>query len=309
MTSASSFPGPAVPLRWHAMSAGEREIEYSPSSCLPDGDYQPFVDAYATISDQVWSDLEAAPDVRTTVVRYGDAPMRTIDVAVPSTTGPDAPLLAFVHGGYWQELSKVESRFAAHDCVRRGWAFAAIDYPLAPHADLATIVDSCRRAVRTLHENGRSLEFDPNRIVVSGSSAGAHLAAMVALDTAAPPQHVAGTVLVSGVYELEPLIGTSIDGALGLDRATAGLNSPLRADLTGFPPTVVGYGSDETAEFKAQSQAFAAALGRDEARVTGVEVAGRNHFDVILDLAAPSTTLGDAVAALIDTTGGPDAHL
>ncbi len=272
--------------RWHELTDDEREREYSPSSCLPDGDYRPFVAQYVHRSEAAWQEVEASA-ARTTVLRYGDLDTNTIDVAVPSVEA--CPLLVFIHGGYWQELSKAESRFAAADCIARGWAFAAVDYTLAPAITVTGIVDECRAAVAALA--AADLGFDSQRIVVAGSSAGAHLAAMAAL---APDSVVAAAVLVSGVFDLEPLVGTSINDALGLDAAEARRASPLHADLGAFPPAVVAFGDNETSEFKAQSAVFASAIGAD-----AIEIAHRNHFDVILDLATPGTALGDAVSALV----------
>lgn len=284
--------------RWRTMSGAEREREYSPSSCLPDGDYGPFVVEYRRRSDASWSAVEAHPDVVTTTVPYGDAASHTVDVAVP-TGGAPGPLIVFVHGGYWQELSKLESRFAAADCVGRGRAFAAVDYTLAPHATLDEIVDECRRAVRALSVEADGLGVDASRIVVAGSSAGAHLAAMMATDPDRPSGVPAGLVLVSGVFELEPLIGTSVNDAVGLDRIAALRNSPLLLDVAGFPPTVLAVGSDETSEFAAQTDAFARHLVAAGVRTSVLEVDGRNHFDVVLDLGDPSTTLGRAVDELV----------
>lgn len=301
--------GLGMTLRWRGMTDDEREREYSPSSCLTDGDYGPFIEEYRRASREAWSRLDETAGTRTSVVRYGDSESQTIDVALAVETVAQTPLVAFFHGGYWQELSKSDSRFGAWDCVQRGWAFAAIDYTLAPRADLSEIVDECRRAIGALHREAASLGFDPARVFVAGSSAGAHLAAMVAADPPEPAHRIRGAVLVSGIFELEPLIGTSINDALRLDAVTAAQNSPLRADLEGFPPTVLAHGANETAEFKAQSQAFASRLEAAGTAVTKLEVPGRNHFDVILDLARPGTTLGDTVAELIETRGGADADL
>ena len=295
-------------LRWRQMNDDEREREYSPSSCLADGDYRPFVEAYRQHSDRAWSRLDET-SCRTATVRYGDSPSQTVDVAVPLSTDEAPPLVVFFHGGYWQELSKADSRFAAWDCLQRGWAFAAVDYTLAPLATVPEIVEECRRATHALHREAAPLGFDPTLIFVAGSSAGAHLAAMVAIDADGPTDRVRGAVLVSGVFDLEPLIGTSIDDALELDLATAAENSPLRFATVGFPSTVIAYGADETREFKAQSETFAGKLRDTGIPTSTLEVPGRNHFDVILDLAAPDTALGDATTQLIETYGGHHADL
>ena len=98
---------------------------------------------------------------------------------------------------------------------------AAIDYTLAPQASVGFIVEQCRRAIASLHRQASALGFDARRIYVSGNSAGAHLAAMllVAGWQAAyglADDVVAGAVLLSGIYDLEPLMGTYIDAALHL---------------------------------------------------------------------------------------------
>jgi arylformamidase len=116
----------------------------------------------------------------------------------------------------------------------------------------------------------------------------------------------AAAVLVSGIFELEPLIGTSIDRALGLTRDDCASISPLRHDGFSKVPTAVFWGEHETAAFKRQSQAWTAHLRRLGVGVTtSTEVPGRNHFDVILDLTTPQTALGDATIALIARTGLP----
>jgi arylformamidase len=195
-----------------------------------------------------------------------------------------------------QELSKEESAFSAADCMQAGFALAALDYTLAPQASVAQMVDECQQALVWLRGQSAKLGIDGQRIVVAGSSAGAHLAAMLALRA---PGQLAGAVLVSGIYELEPLIGTSINTALGLDTAAAQALSPARMAVDGFPRCIVAWGEVETAEFKRQSGAFASQLRQAGTPCKAIEVPARNHFDVILDLAQSGTSLGDAVQALM----------
>ncbi|MED5220111.1 MAG: alpha/beta hydrolase [Actinomycetota bacterium] len=283
-------------LRWASMTGADRQREYSPSSYLPNGDYQPHIREYLRASEAAWARASDHPAASTTTIRYGDDEAHAIDV-MTLLGDPPAPLLAFIHGGYWQELSRVESRFPAATCISRGWNYAAIDHTLAPSVPLDRIVDECRRAVHTLAVRAEALGLDPDRIVLAGHSAGAHLAAMVAADP--DGIKVAGLILVSGIYELEPLIGTTINNQLGLDPVAARRNSPLLIDTAGFPTTLVAHGSDETSEFKAQSAAFNHHLEAAGTTVTMLEVAKRNHFDVILDLTEPDTPLGEAVGQLV----------
>ncbi len=286
-------------LHWPGMGAEERSRQYSPSSCLPGGDLMPYIRAYRTKSDQAWAHLERSPTVETQSISYGAEASRTVDVAVPfGTSAP--PLVVYLHGGYWQELSKYDSRFAASDAVSNGWAFAAVDYTLAPNATIAEMVTECDRAIQLMVDDAPTLGIDPDRVYLAGSSAGAHLAALVALGRQAAAAPISGVVLISGIYELAPLVGTYIAEPLQLDDADVAALSPLRSDLGGFPPAVLAYGDNETSEFKAQSEAFAEKLSVSGSPVTVLECPGRNHFDLPMDLADQSTPLGAAVATLIN---------
>ena len=246
-----------------------------------DGPLDPYLDDYARRSAEAYDSIE-----RIETLRYGSGPANTVDLALPSTgAAPDqpVPLHVFIHGGYWQLLSKRESFFLAPDCLARGHAFAAVDYTLAPTATLNEIVDECVEALTTLRSAAPEFGIDPTSIVVSGSSAGGHLTAMTALRLPSD-QRPAAVIPVSGVFELEPLIGTSINDAVGFDVEQAKANSPLLADLTGFPPSVVAFGDNETDEFKRQSRALVDKLIGAGRPTVEVEVAGRNHFDIVFDI-------------------------
>jgi arylformamidase len=284
------MPDPHPQDAWRQWDLATREREYSPSSCIG-GNYQPFIAAYAERSAAARAQLAGRLNLR-----YGRGAAQQLDLFLPPAAEKPPPLLVFIHGGYWQELSKNESSFAALDAVRQGVAFAAIDYTLAPAASVAEMVDECRAALAWLHEHARALGFDSGRISVAGSSAGAHLAAMVAL-AGAPTLRAA--ILVSGIYELEPLVGTSINDALALDTEAARSLSPCQQPLAGFPPCIVCWGEVETAEFKRQGQDFAARLRAAGTACEAFEVPARNHFDVILDLANPATALGAATRRLL----------
>lgn len=267
-----------------------RSRAYSPSSVL-DGPIDPYIQMYI---DQSAAAYAVLPNVQT--LQYGPKTSNTLDLVMPAGKAP-APLHVFIHGGYWQQLGKRDSFFPALEMLALGAGFAALDYTLAPDATLDEIVDECCAALSYLHENAEHLGINPQATVVSGISAGAHLAAMCCLRL---PSHQcpSAALLLSGVYELEPLIGTYINDAVQLDLASAKRNSPLLADVKGFPRTVIAWGGNETSEFKRQSQNFTQHLQTAGIDVESFEVAGRNHFDIVLDL-ANDTRLGRAGAALL----------
>jgi arylformamidase len=284
-------------LGWRSFSDADRHREYSPSSCVG-GEIQPFLTEYAEASATArsWA-REQGFELRT--LCYGASESQTVDVVTPD--GDLVPLVVFIHGGYWQQLSKLDSFAPAQDFLSRGVAYAAVDYTLAPSATVEEIIAECRRAVSMIREKADDLGIDADRIVIAGSSAGGHLTAMVALDPTIS-WRPAAMVLLSGVYELEPLIGTPMNDALDLDLTAARRSSPARLRIASPPRALVAWGENETAQFKRQSRLFAERLRAAGANTTQHEVAGRNHFDILTDLGREASELGAAVHRLIEST-------
>ncbi|MFG2823151.1 alpha/beta hydrolase [Kitasatospora sp. NPDC048365] len=280
---------------YRGFGQAELDREYSPSSMVADMGAEL---AHATaVSESAYRELTVRRDLP-----YGPgAPERTDFFPAEGADGP-APLHVYVHGGYWQELDKTDSAFAAPDLVRRGAAFAAVGYGLAPGWDLDAIVGQVRRAVLRLLDDAEQLGVDPARVWLSGSSAGAHLVAMALLDPRIAGR-VAGAVLLSGVYDLEPIALSYVNEPLGLDADGARRNSPLHLlanalPEAGLPPLVIALGEHETAEFGRQQAEFAAAARAAGTALRELVVKGRNHFDLPLDLGRTDTELGAAVAEL-----------
>ena len=138
--------------------------------------------------------------------------------------------------------------------------------------------------------NASDLGYDNKKIILAVSSAGAHLVAMCVLDKL--KIKILGNILVSGIYDIEPLIDTSIDEALSLSKDEAYRNSPLNFSLKNFPPTIVAWGENETEQFKKQSKILVNKLIDEGVPVRSLEVIGKNHFDIILDLANFDKELG-----------------
>lgn len=277
--------------QWRNMTDAARSVAYSPSSAIPKGELEQQIRRYFDKSIAAYA---AFPNTRT--ISYGDKPSNTIDIVFPALDKP-VPLLVFLHGGYWQELSKKESFFPAVQTLPRGIAFAAIDYTLAPVATMDEIVYECCSALTLLMRDADNLNIDPSRIVLAGSSAGAHLAAMCCLKLP-PALAPGGVVLMSGIYELAPLVGTYINDVVGMDLACANRNSPALTNLSGFPKSVIAWGQQETDEFKRQSQYFASLLTACGRQVETVEMKRRNHFDIVEDI-ANNSILGQRMTDLL----------
>ena len=286
-------------INWRELENSEIEREYSTSSAIG-GDYLPYINEYIRESNLVKESYDVIQ------CAYGPLGTNTLDLILPKNLidGAPVPLIVFVHGGYWQELSKKESLFLGKQILDEGYAFAAIDYSLCPSVKIEQIVDECRMALSWLKSAGSSYGYDSEKIILTGSSAGAHLSAMCSLtdnhESRSASYIPAATVLVSGIYELEPLIHTSINDALQMSKDSAIILSPLFKSLKFFPQTLITWGENETDEFKYQSEAFAQNLMDYGILVETCEVIGKNHFDIILDLANKNGTLGKKFYKLIE---------
>jgi arylformamidase len=272
-------------------SLPEREKEYSPSSAIG-GNYQSFIQAYVDRSQQAHAQMTCIKNLR-----YADAERALIDYfPAPNNSNSQAPgLLVFIHGGYWQELSKNESAFLAPAWHAAGFAHAVLGYTLAPQATLHEIVAQCRTAVAYLRDRAGQLGHDASRIVVAGSSAGGYLAAACAADASLA---LRGFVPISGIFDLRPLLGTSINDALGLTMHDAAQLSRITAAAV-LAPSVVAWGQIETEAFKQQSRSLAAYLRAQGQRCTELEMAGCNHFDVVHELGDAQSKLFQTVCKLL----------
>lgn len=255
-------------------------------------DFQAHFDDWAARSARARQALPCRLDVP-----YGEAPGETLDV-FPAARA-DAPVQVFIHGGYWQLLDKSDFSFLAEPWVRAGAAAVLVNYDLAPRVSMDEIVRQARAAVAWSCRHARGFGGDPERVYVSGHSAGGHLTAMALLhDWAAeglPGDAVKGGVAISGLYELEPVRLTYLNEALQLDEGAARRNSPLHALRPVRAPLVVAVGGGESEEFLRHSATFAEAW-RQQGNAGGhLAVPGHNHFTVLGELTVPGAPLGRAL--------------
>ncbi|MCW5772080.1 MAG: alpha/beta hydrolase [Rhodospirillaceae bacterium] len=210
---------------------------------------------------------------------------------------PGAPVLVFIHGGYWQRLDKNDFDYIAEPFVAAGAAVVNVDYTLIPDTTMDEIVRQARAAIAWAWREAASFNGDPARLHVAGHSAGGHLtmmAAMIEWDGFAPglPRDlVKSATAISGVYDLEPVRLSSQNAGVGLDAAAARRNSPMLYIRKGLPSLALAVGAGETGDFIRQQRAFAAALAKAEVVAETLEIPGRHHFDVVHDLAEPASDL------------------
>ncbi|HXO67868.1 MAG TPA: alpha/beta hydrolase, partial [Bradyrhizobium sp.] len=220
-------------------------------------------------------------------ISYGPGARNTIDV-FPSRG--EGAMVVFIHGGYWQALDGSFFSHLAAGLNAHGVSVAIPSYDLCPQVSIEDIIAQMRMAVRELARLGR-------RLVVSGHSAGGHLAACLlatdwrSIDTALPDDLVRAAYAISGLFDLGPLVKTSVNNALGLDQAAARRASPLF-----WPPPSHGsldavVGADESAEYHRQGRVIVDAWGQAGIETRFAEVPGANHFTAIAPLADPDSPM------------------
>jgi len=278
-----------------ALTAEEVERGYNNRAAVPD--HPRWFERYAELSAEAVARLRPKRDLR-----YGPGPKETLDLFVPSS--PASATFVFIHGGYWRALDKSDFSFVATPFVQRGIATAVVNYDLCPQVSIATIVDECRRAIAWLAAEGGAHGAGARRIVVSGHSAGGHLAAMLlATDWSAHRtvnDPIVGAVSLSGVHDLAPMVQFSYNVDLKLDEAEAARLSPTHLAPRSRAPLLIAAGADETSEFLRQSQLLWDRWPANQpAGMSGpLFVPARNHFSVVADYADASTELTRRTLAL-----------
>ncbi|CUK03341.1 Carboxylesterase NlhH [Ruegeria denitrificans] len=263
---------------YRGFSQDELEQEYSPRSMIG-GDLTPYLDSYAALSAQHRAQMEVIGNVS-----YGDGTAQVLDFF--PAKGAGAPLHVFIHGGYWQALSQNESAMMAPALVEAEQSFATLNYTLAPEARIGDMIEECRDALLWMAANAPDLGFDPSRITLSGHSAGAQLAAMVmatsADELARAGLRVRDVILISGVYDLEPISLTTVNDPLQLTPVEIHDLSPILHLPAPGPRYHVTVAERDTPEFIRQSRDYAELLRKAGHSVSFDLKKGMQHFDIIM---------------------------
>lgn len=271
--------------------------EYSPSSCIDD--IMVFINEYIDESKKAH---DALKDNMTPDVKYGPEERSHMDIFIPDGDGP-FPVHIFIHGGYWQQLSKNESAFAAPNFIEHDVIFIALDYTLAPEANMFEIVDQTRRGIISILKNAHKFGGDEKNITISGSSAGGHLVAEVIStdwkEYGFDSCPLKGALAISGVFDLEPIVDTYVNDPLKMTKQDAHDLSPLHHIPNESCPIIFTVGENETSEFHRQTAEYMKACNKKGISTSYVEMPIFNHFDIVMNLNKKESPLFQAVFSQI----------
>lgn len=255
------------------------------------------LEGYKTAGDAV-----VQSEVCTVDIRYGNAERETFDFFVAQRK-PVATMI-YYHAGYWQSRDKLWFRFFAPAYTKLGINVVFVNYPLCPTVTLTDLVDGVRNSVPAVLAHSKNLGQPELPLIAAGHSAGAHLAVEMALSVwpklGARAQAVDGVLALSGIYDLIPLVSTTLNDKLKLDTAAAQANSPLHRVRGGLPPALFIVGAAETPAFIAQNRVMADAWHKAGNNSAVDEVAGADHFNLLQQFNASGSPTMIKVLGLID---------
>lgn len=227
-----------------------------------------------------------------TNLSYGGRERNAIDYFSSGKHG--APLLAFIHGGYWLRNGKETFSFASSGPLEHGIDVAHIGYTLAPDATLTEIAAEIDAGLDYLMANASKFGFDTKRVIVSGWSAGGHLAAHVS-----QRDDVRAAFPISGLFELTPIQLCYVNDIVDISDEEVVSLSPIRHIAAGDKRYAIAVGGDELSELQKQSSDYADALKAAGHPVDFTMPPGRNHFTVMEELADPDGALTRMLVRLV----------
>lgn len=237
-------------------------------------------------------------------VAYGSFPTETLDIFAPDARMPatSAPVLVFIHGGYWRALDKADHSFVAPAFTAAGCVVVVVNYALCPGTpeapvSIALIGEQMERALQWVWEHIAEYGGNPARITVAGHSAGGQLAAALLAtpwqvrSPRLPSDVVRSALSISGLHDLQPLMRSPLlQSVLNISADEAQRCSPCRLPPPSQGTLVCAVGGDESAEFLRQNLLMQQAWGSKRVPCA-IALSGLNHFSVLETLATPGAPL------------------
>jgi arylformamidase len=255
------------------------------------------VDADAIIAARARASAVVASTMAVQREAYGAGAREYYLLAGTPAAEGASPVVIFIHGGYWRSGAAEDNLVLAPAIAALGARPVFLGYPLCPDTPLREVSQAVRRGVEALLARAGDHGLDPDRVVLAGTSAGAHLAARLVAEPALAGC-IRGALLLTGIYDLTPVPLLGVNDEIGLDPVDVQALSPLVQTYPAIP-TVFAVGGLEPPMWRAQTFAMGAVTRAGGAPTTVIDVVGRNHFDLLMELTLAQSELSQALARLI----------
>ena len=283
---------------YKGMDATTLEAEYNLVKCRGENDFVSLIDRWLKRSAALRERSGALLDIA-----YGEGEREKLDYFYSGN--PKGPMLLYIHGGYWQRGDKSIYSFISEAFIKQGVSVAVINYDLTPSVRMGQIPPQIRKAIACCYHNANELKFDRDQLHLSGHSAGGHLTAMMlatdwkSFDSQLPTDLIRSGLLISGIFELEPIVRTSLNEGPKMDVAEAIAESPMFIPQLSNAPQLVVYGGGETTELQRQSTDYANQFRTVDRTIELYEVPNDDHFDELERLAEVDSEFFQKVLTLI----------
>ncbi|KAJ1520501.1 hypothetical protein ONE63_003626 [Megalurothrips usitatus] len=267
------------------------------------------VDTHIQITSAESDRVRAAVPYRTH--RYGEGPRETMDEFGVDSLPDDAPIFVYIHGGYWQHLSKDVSCYPVGPLYDAGIRVLVVGYDLAPHANMAQIVEEIKRAGS--HVMALAEKLSSRGVWFSGFSAGGHLTGVLLtsgwMDSLPEPQSrlIKGFLPISGIFDLRPIVHTYINKPLQMNEEEAERHSPMSMNIHNNHDVkvVIIYGQNDSPAFHSQSRQFLEKnillqkVCEKKMDAKCYEVPEVDHFNLVENLIQPDNVLTKKLISII----------
>jgi arylformamidase len=258
-------------------------------------DFEAISESYQVRSDEARASIRNILDVA-----YGARADERLDIFLPETIDTPLPVHIFVHGGYWRANRKEDYAFVAQAVIAAGAIAVIVEYSLIRKVRMAAIVDQVRRAAAWVAGNIAQYGGDPSRISASGHSAGAHLACYLAAkgpyETKTLKAPVRALLLISGIYQLQPITKSFLQQEIMLTTAEVERWSPFDATPQADVSLTLAVGADETEPFHRQAEDYATLFTSRGTRTRRFVLPGLNHMTIISELGDNQSFLAGLLA-------------
>jgi len=269
---------------------GEIEFQYNPRVSVPE--YPQLAKQRSEESRKARAALKSWLNVP-----YGNSSRQVLDI-YPAAK-PNAPVLLYIHGGYWRSGSKDDNCYFAPTFVQRGATVVLTEYDLCPTVTVTDIVRQTRSAIAWVYRNISQYGGDPSKLYISGHSAGGHLVALALAHDwekeGLPRDIIKGATATSGVYDLDMVMHVSVNDEIRMTPDIARENNPFLRPPLPVCPMIIAVGGAEPKGWQQMSQDFFKLCKEHGVDCDYLEIPGANHYTLSHHLANPQSSLSQAM--------------